>query len=467
MDASGKPAEGWSEEPWNRKIGEQLNEITRLYVAVELPAKAYGGSQEAALKMAEGQVKQSVVCIFLLGPGFFGDERTLQLLRVAIKHKKSIVLLLLPNATFRRTQLNEQDNKLKGLWQKLRATAVKVLNKVLNSRLMIVLAKIVPKDLLEFFKGGDGVSESELHLFPENAYNKEWTPYLPDVAEAFHAPPIPWEPQYKDACMAALLRRIGAGLRQQQVSGYVDVELSRICAEREGQQLAELSRLADASEPKGSKAYDLYVISNSSDLTPERLMTLYAPLASFGQSMNLGRFKINQWDEIEPAMRKCRRVALVLTRHGFDSVWAMRELQCAVQLEQQGQPRDAADPDRYGGLSQALPGRIASHHRGRPGALHHGAGPQARHSHHSDAQSVCSRYRAPPGLAAAVAPASRVNWVPDRGRTHAGDVGDLASLRAECFLHWRCAHLPHYQGTGRWHEPASIPAGGRRGKAVA
>ena len=337
MDASGKPAEGWSEEPWNRKIGEQLNEITRLHVAVELPAKAYGGSQEAALKMAEGQVKQSVVCIFLLGPGFFGDERTLQLLRVAIKHKKSIVLLLLPDATFRRTQLNEQDNKLKGLWQKLRATAVKVLNKVLNSRLMIVLAKIVPKDLLEFFKGGDGVSESELHLFPENAYNKEWTPYLPDVAEAFHAPPIPWEPQYKDACMAALLRRIGAGLRQQQVSGYVDVELSRICAEREGQQLAELSRLADVSEPKGSKAYDLYVISNSSDLTPERLMTLYAPLASFGQSMNLGRFKINQWDEIEPAMRKCRRVALVLTRHGFDSVWAMRELQCAVQLEQQGE----------------------------------------------------------------------------------------------------------------------------------
>ena len=36
-------------------------------------------------------------------------------------------------------------------------------------------------------------------------------------------------------------------------------------------------------------------------------------------------------------MRKCRRVALVLTRHGFDSVWAMRELQCAVQLEQQGE----------------------------------------------------------------------------------------------------------------------------------
>ena len=338
VGTSGKPTEDQSEEPWNQKIGVQLHEETKMHVVVEQPARAYQDNEDGALKLAEGQVKHAVVCIFLLSPNFFVDERSVRLMRVAIKLKKEIVLLLLPDATFCRTQLEEQQGeKPKGLRRKLMASALKLLD---NSRLiMLVLSKIVPKDLLEFFKGGDkSESESELRLFPQNAYNKAWKPYLPDLAEAFLAPPIPWEPQYKTACTAALLRRIGIGLKRQMVMGIIEpTELSRKYAEHEGQQLAELSRLADASEPKGSKAYDLYVISNNSDLTPERLMTLYEPLARFGQIMNLGRYKINEWDEIAPAMRICRRVAFVLSQNAFDSVWTMRELQCAVELERQGE----------------------------------------------------------------------------------------------------------------------------------
>ena len=81
-----------------------------------------------------------------------------------------------------------------------------------------------------------GASWSEEHdaAFPENAFNPNWDPYLPELAPAFAEIAITWELEYPAACELELMRRVGAHLQRLKDRPVVDIShVSKVLIEAE------------------------------------------------------------------------------------------------------------------------------------------------------------------------------------------------------------------------------------------
>ena len=109
------------------------------------------GKKGGTKDVPEGDIENAAVCLFVLSPNFFQDERSLALISRAVELKKQCELIVMPGAKF----APERDKP-----------------------------------------------------FPENVFNPAWKPYLPKLGPAFRTIAINWEVEYKPACLQRAQRAL-------------------------------------------------------------------------------------------------------------------------------------------------------------------------------------------------------------------------------------------------------------------
>ena len=136
------------------------------------------GKKGGTKDVPEGDIENAAVCLFVLSPNFFQDERSLALISRAVELKKHCELIVMPKAKFG----PERDKP-----------------------------------------------------FPENVFNPAWKPYLPKLGPAFRTIAINWEVEYQPACLQMAVERVAP-----LITTKLDLGRARLrCTELENEELAK------------------------------------------------------------------------------------------------------------------------------------------------------------------------------------------------------------------------------------
>jgi hypothetical protein len=310
---------------------------------------------------ATEQAAAACVSIFLVSPHFFVDKRSLSLLQQAIQSEHPVVMLSAPSFRFRAKPPTQAGLKSVGgvasMLMKLNKMKVASKNpaisfffKRLKQKGTKKLKQLIPAPVRKvFFKiAGQEANLNKPFKIPENAWNKAWRPFTPEVRSAFNDPIIWYVADLHNSSMATLLRRVSSLLKRSLGSSGIDfVSATTAIAkweERGLKQKAELAALSDEcrqDEQAGGAAqhddaglkYDAYISYKMSDLSQGDVECIYEPLSKLGMRLCTERFtsKLKRVDQIADYVGASRRFVLLLTTNVFDSYWVWQEVHSALQ----------------------------------------------------------------------------------------------------------------------------------------
>lgn len=214
---------------------------------------------ESTVATASELSSAACIALFLLTPDFFFDERSLGLLARAVELEQPVVMLSSPDYRFSAVPpASASMVKLKAVGRVARMAAilqkakkqpaVVAIMQKLEQQLMKRVRKIVPAPIRMVYakisgQGGDNLNQP--WKIPENAWNKDWVPYVPEVRSAFDDPVMWFVAEHKNASTATLLRRITSMLKRSLGSPPIDfLDVSEVLAAREDAALREKAMLA-------------------------------------------------------------------------------------------------------------------------------------------------------------------------------------------------------------------------------
>lgn len=175
--------------------------------------------------------------------------------------------------------------------------------------------------------------------FPENAFNPECSPYLPDVKSIFAEIAITWEADHEPECTLELIRRLNAHLAPIQGSPIVDFPNVERLLELE----AEKNDIAAQASPVGytenidwqSKQFDVFLSHKITD-AKDVVLSWYNFLAASNVRVFLDRISLDAVDKIPMYVEQTSVFVVALSRNLFESYWCAVELCKAVDLHAEG-----------------------------------------------------------------------------------------------------------------------------------
>ena len=234
--------------------------------------------RHAKFDVPEDDLDNAAVCLFVLSPNFFQDERSLALITRAVELKKQCELIVMPGAKFG----PERDKP-----------------------------------------------------FPENVFNPAWKPYLPKLGPAFRTIAINWEVEYKPACLQMAVERVAPLIRTK-----VDLGHARLrCTEMENDELAKAAAWKP-KEMKlewkwEEKVFDVFLSHKITD-AKDIVLSWYNTLSAMEYKPFLDRLTLDKVENIPMYVEQTVTVAIAVSTNLFQSYWCAVELCKAVECHAQG-----------------------------------------------------------------------------------------------------------------------------------
>jgi len=230
------------------------------------------------------QIRQSQLCVFLLSNSFFYDERSKELMLLAIEQDKVMLLVVLPNQK----------------WGAQR----------------------------------DGPRNA---TFPENAFNPSWTPFMPEMKPAFSDIAVIWHKDHDTASLSQFLRRTNTIYKHVNRGASLydahTVHMKLVQAEED-----ELENVRISTPPGGPmvwdwnhKVYDMFLSHKITD-AKDIVLTWYNAMSATGFYPFLDRINLDRVDNIPLFVEQTCNFIIAITKNLYVSYWCMVELKNAVDL---------------------------------------------------------------------------------------------------------------------------------------
>ena len=212
------------------------------------------------------------------------------LLTHAVKLAVPVICLIVPNASFYPHKASEADSSNDSKRRsRRRTTAFQEEASRVAVKAMMLVQKNTLRDRPDSAVSIDFGSKLQgAWPFPENAWNKYWDPYVPEVATVFDDPPIVWVDEYPEACMGVLTRRVASILgRCLERTPFDYVGTLEVVAVGEDSALQARGRDASAADARLSlirsnpALYDVYLCNKLTE-QPQAAASITAVLEAFG-----------------------------------------------------------------------------------------------------------------------------------------------------------------------------------------
>jgi hypothetical protein len=312
----------WVQRDTEARLWERIH---RWFKQVSLLSQLEAESEDESIK----QLQACSLCVFVLHRTFFTEARCLHMLRTAIVHQKPCLLVITPLARFVMEDKSDQKPK------KPPSERMKSLIRIAMLPLWVVaripklgnMAKEAVDQLRNAIGEGDAVKVEDDFVFPENAYNDRWSPYLPDLEPAFMSKPLHWDQCYPHACMLRILKWLAQNVDPSGPPATAVANAQILVAHAEDDATSVAPSAYGGTERE--KEFDLYMIFNARECADP--LRWHTPLQHMGYKICLDRYVGDQppVDMID----KTRRVVVVLTTNFFASWFCCLELVRAVELE--------------------------------------------------------------------------------------------------------------------------------------
>jgi hypothetical protein len=294
------------------------------------------GDEETAC----AQIEKAVACIFIIGPRFFEDNFSLNLLKHANSHDVKCILVSPPGTTYLAggysCEVVENPSKFAQWSTKISDTFINSSNPVVAKASQMAADKVFGP-ILEFFGNEEKVDYDCPHVVPRNAWNRTWKPYVPEVLPPFFEEPIKWSEDFADRCMFDLSVRLWKTFKESLGEPVISIKaVSTATIEREAAVMRDLAKSAlekelnDSSSP--SKDSDVYLVHKFSDVPVGDVVDMIQMLNKRGYHVNESRYKLNDHTQVEELLKQSRHVVVLLTENVLESFWAMHEIRTALQL---------------------------------------------------------------------------------------------------------------------------------------